>query len=176
MAIKLGLLKNRLYRIDKWISTDNKVLYVLLLIVLSVLMLQLYLFFGIFLLSIICIWVVYVKSGILDGNIKFDKSYYILPSIGEVIIVQKDFKYDYAKVRNTKNYIYSKAPQNLLKGFEFYVISIEELDDDWIVKLEFNSNSLDPIILEVFWLDVKDYFMTIADIREEKLKKILNDN
>lgn len=97
----------------------------------------------------------------------------ILPSIGEVIIVQKDFKYDYAKVRNTKNYIYSKAPQNLFKGFEFYVISIEELDDDWIVKLEFNSNSSDPIILEVFWLDVKDYFMTIADIREEKLKKIL---
>lgn len=174
MAIKLGLLKNKLYRIDKWISTDNKVLYVLLLIVLSVLMLQLYLFFGIFLLSIICIWVVYVKTGILGGNIKFDKSYYILPNIGETIVVQKDFKYDFFKVENSKNYIHYKNLQNMDKGSEFNVISIEELDDDWIVELAFTSALLNKdLILEVFWLDVKNYFMTIADIREEKLKKIL---
>ena len=173
MAIKLGLLKNKLYRIDKWISTDNKVLYVLLLIVLSVLMLQLYLFFGIFLLSIICIWVVYVKTGILGGNIKFDKSYYILPNIGETIVVQKDFKYDLSKVANSKNYIHNKAIINNVKGFEYEVVNIKELTDDWIIELKFMTKSSKDLLIEVFWLDVKDYFMTIADIREEKLKKIL---
>ena len=169
------MLKNKLYKIDKWISKDNKVGYVLLLIGLSAVMIQFTstMFYGIGLLALICLWVVFVKTRILGGDLKFDKSYYTLPTIGETIVVQKDFKYDLAKVMNSKNYIYSKAPQNLLKGFEFDVIDIEELKDDWIVKLQFNSSSLDPMIIEVFWLDVKNYFMTIADIREEKLKKIL---
>jgi hypothetical protein len=169
------MLKNKLYKIDKWISKDNRVLLVLLLIGLSAVMIQFTstMFYGIGLMCLICLWVVFVKTRISTGDLKFDKSYYTLPNIGETIVVQKDFKYDYAKVKNTKNYIYARAPQNIYKDFEFYVIDIEELEDDWIVKLQFNSNSLDPIILEVFWLDVKNYFMTIADIREEKLKKIL---
>ena len=169
------MLKNRLYKIDKWISKDNKVGYVLLLVAISAVMIQFTstMFIGIGLLSLICFWVVFVKTRISTGDLKFDKSYYTLPTIGETIVVQKDFKYDYTKIKNTKNYIYARAPQNLYKDFEFCVIDIEELEDDWIIKLQFNSNSLDPIILEVFWLDVKNYFMTIADIREEKLKKIL---
>lgn len=170
------MLKNKLYKIDKWISKDNRVGLVLLLIGLSAVMIQFTstMFYGIGLLALICLWVVFVKTRILGGDLRFDKSYYTLPIIGETIVVQKDFKYDCTKVANSKNYIHSKAVQNIHKGFEFDVINIEELDDDWIVELSFNGSSkLDPIIVKVFWLDVKNYFMTIADIREEKLKKIL---
>lgn len=173
------MLKNKLYKIDKWISKDNRVGFVLLLIGLSAIMIQFTstMFFGIGLMGLICLWVVFVKTKILSGQLKFDKSLYTLPTIGETIVVQKDFNYDCAKVANSKNYIHSKAVQNIHKGFEFDVINIEELDDDWIVELSFNGSSkLDPIIIQVFWLDVKNYFMTIADIREEKLKKILNGN
>ncbi len=170
------MLKNKLYKIDKWISKDNKEGYILLLLALSAVMVQFTstMFIGIGLLSIISLWVVYVKLRISTGKLKFDKSYYTLPNIGETIVVQKDFKYDFFKVENSKNYIHYKNLQNMDKGSEFNVISIEELDDDWIVELAFTSALLNKdLILEVFWLDVKNYFMTIADIREEKLKKIL---
>ena len=170
------MLKNKLYKIDKWISKDNKEGYILLLLALSAVMVQFTstMFIGIGLLSIISLWVVYVKLRISTGKLKFDKSYYTLPNIGETIVVQKDFKYDFFKVENSKNYIHYKNLQNMDKGSEFNVISIEELDDDWIVELAFTSALLNKdLILEVFWLDVKNYFMTIVDIREEKLKKIL---
>lgn len=169
------MLKNKLYKIDKWISKGNRVGYILLLVVLSTVMMNFTktTFIGIGLLLFICYWAVFVRMPILGGKLKFDKSNYTLPTIGERIVVQKDFKYDFSKVRNSKNYIYEKTVQSIDKGFEFCVISIEELKDDWIVELEFDDGNLDPIILEVFWLDVKNYFMTISDIREEKLKKIL---
>jgi len=166
------MLKNKLYKIDKWISKDNRVGIVLLLIGASAVMLQFTttMFYGISLMGLICLWVVFVKTRISTGVLKFDKSYYTLPTIGERIVVQKDFEYDLNKVSNSKNYINSENMQNIYKGFELDIISIEELNDDWIVELEFVGSKL---IIQVFWLDVKNYFMTIADIREEKLKKIL---
>ena len=167
------MLKNKLYKIDKWISKDNKVLLVLLLLVAApVVMIQFTstMFYGIGLFTFICLWVVFVKTPILGGQLKFDKSYYTLPTIGETIVVQKDFKYDCAKVENSKNYIHNSNIIDLYKGFDFKVVSIKELDDDWIVELSLDNSTK---LLQVFWLDVKNYFMTIADIREEKLKKIL---
>jgi len=178
------MLKNKLYKIDKWISKDNKEGYILLLLALSAVMVQFTstMFIGIGLLSIISLWVVYVKLRISTGKLKFDKSYYTLPNIGETIVVQKDFKYDFYKVTNSKNYIHNKQIIDIGKGFEFDVVNIKELTDDWIVELHFitkqskyssvKMSGLVPIV-KVFWLDVKDYFMTIVDIREEKLKKIL---
>jgi hypothetical protein len=169
------MLKNKLYRIDKWISKDNRVGFVLLLIGLSAVMLQFTstMFIGIGLMAIICLWVVYIKTPILGGQLKFDKSLYTLPTIGETIVVQKDFKYDCNKVRNSKNYIHNKVIINIDIGYEYEVVDIKELDDDWIVELRFMVKSSKDLVIEVFWLDVKNYFMTIADIREEKLKKIL---
>ena len=170
------MLKNKLYKIDKWISKDNKVGYVLLLVAISAVMIQFTstMFIGIGLMGLICLWVVFVKTRISSGKLKFDKSYYTLPNIGETIVVQKDFKYDCNKIRNSKNYIYNKVIINIDRGYEYEVVDIKELDDDWIVELAFTSALLNKdLILEVFWLDVKNYFMTIADIREEKLKKIL---
>ena len=169
------MLKNKLYKIDKWISKDNKEGYILLLLALSAVMVQFTstMFIGIGLLSIISLWVVYVKLRISTGKLKFDKSYYTLPIIGEKIVVQKDFKYDLNKVINSKCYIHSEAYQNIEKGFEFELISIEELCDDWIVRLNCSLYDYEHVVFDVFWLDVKDYFITISDIREEKLKKIL---
>ena len=169
------MLKNKLYKIDKWISKDNRVGLVLLLIGLSAVMIQFTstMFYGIGLMGLICLWVVFVKTRISTGVLKFDKSYYTLPIIGETIVVQKDFKYNLSKVANSKNYIHNKAIIDIGKGFEFDVVNIKELTDDWIIELKFMTKSSKDLLIEVFWLDVKDYFMTIADIREEKLKKIL---
>jgi hypothetical protein len=172
------MLKNKLYRIDKWMSKGSRLGIVLLLIGASAVMLQFTptMFYGISLMGLICLWVVFVKTRISTGVLKFDKSLYTLPTIGETIVVQKDFKYDLSKVTNSKNYIHNKAIIDIGKGFEFDVVNIKELTDDWIIELEFITKSSKGLTIEVFWLDVKNYFMTIADIREEKLKKILNEN
>lgn len=167
-----GMLKNRLYLIDKWISKGSRELLVILLVVLSVFFLnnESTLFYGIGLIGIVCVWVVFVKSKIMGGKLKFDKSYYTLPIIGEKIIVQREFRYDLNKVENSINYIHSESFTNIYKGLEFYVKDIKELDDNWILTLRINKYGG---IMKVFYLDVKDYFMTISDIREEKLKRIL---
>lgn len=172
MSITLSMLKNKLYLIDKWMSKGSRTLLILLLIASSTLMINFEstMFYGIGLLLIICLWVVFIKARILGGELKFDKSYYTLPIIGEKIVAQKNFKYDLNKVSNSKNYINSENFINIYKGLYFYIVDIKELDDNWVVKIRLDKYNE---IIEVFWLDVKDYFMTIADIREEKLKKIL---
>ena len=172
------MLKNKLYRIDKWMSKGSRLGIVLLLIGASAVMLQFTptMFYGISLMGLICLWVVFVKTRISTGVLKFDKSLYTLPTIGETIVVQKDFNCDFTKVENSKNYINQKNYQKVHKGLEFEVISIKELNDDWIVELNFCKKDNKNLLLEVFWLDVKNYVMTITDIREEKLKKILNEN
>ena len=172
MSITLSMLKNKLYLIDKWMSKGSRTLLILLLIASSTLMINFEstMFIGIGLLLIICLWVVFIKARILGGELKFDKSYYTLPIIGEKIVAQKNFKYDLNKVSNQKNYIHSKNFISIHKGLNFHIVNIEELDDNWIIELRLDKYNE---IIEVFWLDVKDYFMTITDIREEKLKKIL---
>jgi hypothetical protein len=178
MYITTSMLKNNLYRIDKWISKDNRVGLVLLFIASSAIMLQFTstMFYGIGLMGLICIWVVFVKARILGGQLKFDKTLYTLPTIGETIVVQRDFNCDFTKVANSRNYINQKNYQKVCKDWEFEVINIEELDDDWIVTLNYSLKGNKDLLVEVFWLDVKDCFITISDIREEKLKKILNES
>lgn len=172
MSIIFSMLKNRLYLIDKWISKDNRVLLILLLVASSTLMISFEktMFIGIGLLSLICIWVVFVKAKIMGGDLKFDKSYYTLPIIGEKIVIKRDFRYDLNKVDNSKNYIHSESFVDIHQGLELCVQNIKELDDNWIISLRINKYGG---IIDVFYLDVKDYFMTTADIREEKLNKIL---
>lgn len=169
------MLKNKLYLFDKWLSKDRNTLLVLLLVVSSTLMISYEptLFYGILLLSIICSYVVFIKAKILGGQLKLDKSVYILPILGEVLVSQKGFKYDLYKVENSRNYINTPSIQYYPKGVEFIVVGIKELEDNWIINLSFTSGIPREIVMDFFWLDVKDYFMTIADIREDKLKKLL---
>lgn len=67
------MLKNRLYKIDKWISKDNRVGYVLLLVAISAVMIQFTstMFIGIGLMALLCLWVLIVKARIIGGELKF---------------------------------------------------------------------------------------------------------
>ena len=167
-------IKNKLWKIDRWVSSGNRTNIVLLLFFVLAFMLKYNstMIYGIGLYLFMILWFVFVKIKILEGKLKFDKSCYKLPTIGETIQVQKAFKYNISKVSKSRNYIYHNIYSTFHRGLEFNIIDIQELDNDWIVKL--NCKSLfKPMIIKVFWLDVKDYFMTTKDVREEKLKKIL---
>lgn len=174
MAITFSMLNNRLYKIDKWLVSGNRVFVVLLFVAISAGMMQAEstMFIGIGLMAFICLWTVFVRIKVVAGDLKFDKSIYDIPQIGEIFIVNKTFKYDFAKVKNSNNYIYEKCYQNLEKGFSLELFDIKELDDDWVVTFKV-GNSIDPLYLEMFYLDVKDKFTTLEDIRDEKLRKLL---
>ena len=175
MGVTSSMLKNKIYLFDKWLSSGENMLYLLSLLIISVVMInfEVTLFYGIGLLSLICFYMVFIKMKINSKEWKIDKSVYILPIVGETIVVQKDFKYDLAKVQNSKNYIKVEMIGNICKGYEFEVISIEELNDDWIVELKLLRRSSEMIHIEVFWLDIHKYFMTISDVRDNKLNKLL---
>lgn len=175
MGVTSSMLKNKIYLFDKWLSIGENVLYLLSLLIISVVMInfEVTLFYGIGLLSLICFYMVFIKMKINSKEWQLDKSLYKLPYIEEVIIVQRDFRYDLARVENSRNYINDKMIQIFSKGYEFEVISIEELNDDWIVELKFLHKSSKDLHIEVFWLDIHKYFMTISDVRDNKLNKLL---
>lgn len=175
MSITFSMLNNRLYKIDKWLVGGNKVFIVLLFVAISASMLQFEstMFYGIGLMTIICLWTFYVRVKVVDGQLKFDKSIYNVPEIGDKLIVKKTFKYDFSKVKNSKNYIHDKCVCELGKNWSLEVYKIEELSDNWIITLELFGLSVDPLYLEMFYLDIKDKFTTLEDIRDEKLKKLL---
>lgn len=175
MGITLSMLKNKIYLFDKWLSSGENMFYLLSLIIIAVLMIncQVTIFYGIGLLSLICIYTLIVKVKIKTKEWTLDKSIYVLPNIGEVLIVQKDFRYDLAKVMNSRKYIHNKMLQDLSKEFEFEVTDIKELDDDWIIELRFLHKSSQDLLVEMFWLDVYKYFKTKSQIREDKLNKLL---
>lgn len=170
MGVTFSMLKNKIYLFDKWLSSGENILYLLSLLSISVVMInfEVTLFYGIGLLSLICFYTVFVKIKINSKEWQLDKSLYKLPDIEEVIIVQRDFRYDLAKVQNRVEMI-----GNICKGYEFEVISIEELNDDWIVELKLLRRSSEMIQIKVFWLDIHKYFMTISDVRNNKLNKLL---
>jgi hypothetical protein len=163
---KLKMLRNKIYLFDKRLND----LVALLAIGSSVAMLafEATMFAGIAIMSISCLYVVFVKARINTGEFELDKSLYELPAIGETITIQRKFKYDISKVSNRGNYIYEKSIIAFEKGLEFEVAEVIEIKDDWILRLkgaDWNA--------EVFYLDVKSRVMTKSDEREEKLKRIL---
>lgn len=165
------MLKNKLYLFDKWLSEDRTLL-ILLLIGSSTVMTQFEstMFLGIFLLLIICSWVVFVKAKILGGQWKLDKSVYDVPQEGEVIVTTKDFYWD----GSLKTYLvqsHTSKPNTIFikKGTEFKIIIILEGSEDWTLCL----HSQDGINIVLTYFESRKYYKTKSQIREDKLKKLL---
>lgn len=165
------MLKNKLYLFDKWLSEDRTLL-ILLLIGSSTVMTQFEstMFLGIFLLLIICSWVVFVKAKILGGQWKLDKSVYDVPQEGEVIVTTKDFYWD-GSLKTYHVQSHTSKPNTIFikKGTEFKIIIILEGSEDWTLSL----HSQDGINIVLTYFESRKYYKTKSQIREDKLKKLL---
>jgi hypothetical protein len=163
------MLKNKIYLFDKWLSKDQRSFNVLGLVFISVLLISFEstLFYGMGLMLLICSYVVFIKAKIIGGQWELDKKLYQVPEEGEVLVIRKDFYWD----GSLKSYYVPNGKPNTLyieKGTEFDIISIEELEDDWVIKLVFQNN-----IMLLSYFEFKSYFKTKSQLRDEKLKKIL---
>ena len=171
------MLKNRFYRFNRWL--DNHEMTKLGLLLLSTLLFTLPLHFGgiiglfvsISIVSIVCLFVIF-RVNIMSNVVKFDRSTYDLPSVGEIVVVKKDFYYDgsFRKFINTTDPSQKPNWWEVSKGTEMVIIEVKETDGDW--KIRFIDNSPSRGDMSLYYLDTKDYWETKANIRNKILSKL----
>jgi hypothetical protein len=171
------MLKNRFYRFNRWL--DNHEMTKLGLLLLSTLLFTLPLHFGgiiglfvsISIISIVCLFVIF-RVNIMSNVVKFDRSTYDLPSVGEIVVVKKDFYYDgsFRKFINTTDPSQRPNWWEVSKGTEMVIIEVKETDGDW--KIRFIDNSPSRGDMSLYYLDTKDYWETKANIRNKILSKL----
>ena len=171
------MLKNRFYRFNRWL--DNHEMTKLGLLLLSTLLFTLPLHFGgvtglfvsISTITIVCLFVIF-RMNIMNDKVKFDRSTYDLPSVGEIVVVKKDFYYDgsFRKFINTTDPSQRPNWWEVSKGTEMVIIEVKETDGDW--KIRFIDNSPSRGDMSLYYLDTKDYWETKANIRNKILSKL----
>jgi len=165
------VMRNILYLFNKWLDNSLYTLPIILsFIVLANILLFLtdYTIIGILVYVIVSILVI-LRIRIQSGNIKFDKSLYDIPSIGEIIIIKKIFYW---------NGVFLKKPENPPGNKPWYftinikteweVVDIKELDGDWMIYMVDESG--DQIHIKYF--ESRKYWQTKSDIRNNILKKL----
>jgi hypothetical protein len=128
-------------------------------------------FYGIGLLSIVCIYVVFIKVKINTKQWTLDKSLYDVPLEEDILITSRKFYWDGSQDSyHIKKFTNKSHVVFIEKGTELKIIHLKERVDDWSLMLKKGNGE---IIISVNYLESKKYFKTKAQVREDKLKKLL---
>lgn len=168
-------MKNKLYRFNRWLDRNEITKFFLLLF--SVALFTIPLQFGGFgglcvsvaTIIIVCSFVLF-RMNIMNDKVNFDRSAYVVPQIGEIIVVKRDFYYDgsFRKFINQSDPGQKPNFWKISKGTELIILDIEETDGDW--KIRFLDQSKGDMYL--YYLDTKDYWDTKSNIRSKILSKL----
>lgn len=168
-------MKNKLYRFNRWLDNNEIIKFFLLLF--SVALFTIPLQFGNFTglvvslstITVVCLFVIF-RMNIMNDKVKFDRSRYDIPNVGEIVVVKKDFYYDgyFRKFINQSNPSQKPSWWKVPKGTELVILNIEETSGDWMITLEEQSIG----DLHLYYIDTKDYWDTKANIRSRILSKI----
>ena len=168
-------MKNKLYRFNRWLDNNEIIKFFLLLF--SVALFTIPLQFGnltglvvsLSTITVVCLFVIF-RMNIMNDKVKFDRSRYDIPNVGEIVVVKKDFYYDgyFRKFINQSNPSQKPNWWKVPKGTELVILNIEETDGDWMITLEEQSRG----DLHLYYIDTKDYWDTKANIRSRILSKI----
>jgi hypothetical protein len=171
------MLKNSIFRLNRWLDRNEafKFLFMVSIVACGMINIQFgNLFLGVFMILSLTSLGLY-RILIHDGMVKFDRSKYQVPQVGEIVVVKKDFYYDgsFRKFINTSDQSQKPNFWKVSKGTELVIINVEETNSDWKVRL------IEPIInsqtrgdLHLYYLDTKDYWDTKANIRSKTLSKL----
>lgn len=173
-------MKNKLYRFNRWLDNNEIIKFFLLLF--SVALFTIPLQFGNFTglvvslstITVVCLFVIF-RMNIMNDKVKFDRSRYDIPEVGEIVVVKKDFYYDgyFRKFINQSNPSQKPNWWKVPKGTELVILNIEETDGDWKIRfIEPTFNSKTKGDMNLYYLDTKDYWDTKANIRSRILSKI----
>ena len=176
----VSMLKNKLYRLNRWL--DNHELAKLFILLTCVGFFTIPLQFGnqiglivsVSTITIVCLFVLF-RMKIMEDIVKFDRSKYDVPKVGEIVIVKKDFFYDgyFKKFINQSDPSHKPNWWKVPKGTELVILNVTETDGDWEIRfLESTFNSKTKGDMTLYYLDTKDYLDTKANIRNKILNKI----
>jgi hypothetical protein len=169
-------MKNKLYRLNRWLDRNEITKFFLLLF--SVALFTIPLQFGGFgglcvsisAITIVCSFVLF-RVNIMNDKVNFDRSAYVVPQIGEIVVVKKDFYYDgsFRKFINQSNPSQKPNWWKISKGTELVIIDIEEETADW--KIRFFDRSKGD--MHLYYLDTKNYWDTKSNIKSNHRDFIL---
>ena len=176
----VSMLKNSFYRFNRWL--DNNEISKFFLLLFSVALFTIPLQFGNFTglivslstITIVCLFTLF-RMNITNDKVKFDRSKYVVPETGEIVVVKKDFYYDgsFRKFINQSDPGQKPNFWKVSKGTELVILNVEETNGDWMIRLiEPTINSKTRGDLHLYYLDTKDYWETKANIRSKILSKI----
>lgn len=166
-----GLLKNNLYRLHTWLDCHETTKFIVMLITVAIpnvvimatspmIGVSMYIILFPFFLS---------RYFFINGNLKFDRTLYDIPVVGELISVEKDFYFDGSFLKFINPTDPSIKPStikiNRLRVAE--IIDIVEVRGDWDIFLKFSNESI-----VVPYFESRKYWKTKSDVRSERLKKI----
>jgi hypothetical protein len=165
-------MKNNIIRFNRWLDRNEgfKLLFLMSFVAIGMLNIQLgNLFFGILMILSITSLALY-RILIHDGMVKFNRSNYQVPQVGETVIVKKDFYYDGLFKRYINTSFQGQKPNwwKISKGTELTILDVEETSADW--KIRFFDQSKGDMYL--YYLDTKKYWDTKSNIRNNILKKL----
>lgn len=173
-------MKNKLYRFNRWLDRNETSKFFILLfsVALFTIPLQLGSFIGLIIslstILIVCLFTIF-RVRISGDIVKFDRSGYDIPSVGEIVVVKKDFYYDgtFKKFINQTDPGQKPNWWKIPKGTELIILNVEETDGDWEIRfIEPTWNSKTKGDINLYYLDTKDYWDTKANIRSKILSKI----
>jgi len=169
-------MKNKLYRFNRWLVNNEISKFFLLLF--SVALFTIPLQFGNFTglvvslstITVVCLFVIF-RMNIMNDKVKFDRSRYDIPRVGEIVVVKRDFYYDgyFRKFINQSNPSQKPNWWKVSKGIQLVIVNVEETDGDWMITFE---DRMRVPYLHLYYLDTKDYWDTKANIRSRILSKI----
>ena len=173
----VSMLKNSIFRLNRWLDRNETFKFLFMVSIVAGGMINIQfgnLFLGVFMILSLTSLGLY-RILIHDGMVKFDRSKYQVPQVGEIVVVKKDFYYDgsFRKFINTSDQSQKPNWWKVSKGTELVILNVEETNSDWKVRLiEPTINSQTRGDLHLYYLDTKDYWDTKANIRNKLLKKL----
>jgi hypothetical protein len=172
------MLKNSFYRFNRWLDKNEITKFFILLF--SVALFTIPLQFGNFIglcvsistITIVCLFVIF-RMNIMNDKVKFDRSKYQVPEVGDVVVIKKEFFYDgsFRKFINTSDQSQKPNWWEIRKGTEWVILDVEESDGDWKISMRdiWWEGTHD---MYLYYLDTKDYWDTKANIRNKLLSRI----
>lgn len=129
----------------------------------------------ILLVSLILLFVFYMRR-YKSGKLKFDKSIYNRPNVGEEMVCINKFYYDELLC---KTYKFSKYSIKFNKYLEecsvidinetFIIQKVVEYNKDWSILMRNTKNNR---LYSIYYLESNDILKTKSEIRKNKLKKL----
>jgi len=171
-------MKNKFYRFNRWLDNNEITKFFLLLfsVALFTIPLQFDNFIGLCVslstITIVCLFVLF-RMNIMNDKVKFDRSKYQVPQIGEIVVVKKEFFYDgsFRKFINQSDPSQKPNWWEIRRGTEWVILNVEESDGDWRISMRdiWWKGTHD---MYLYYLDTKDYWDTKSNIRSKILSKL----